>query len=149
MHKYEGLRSGQVSLPGEARSSVVNFEPLKPGKIGFPVVRGAYLHVSETTEPIRVEVFADGDETEMLQVLRRCYLYAKLLPGYGFPVGLDIVDKYAHVPEWLTNAYGKLIRHHLGVSLQRGEIRDDEMRKILVQAIYMTNRDWLFRPTVQ
>jgi hypothetical protein len=149
MHKYEGLRQGQVSLPGEARSSVVNFEPLRTGKIGFPPVRGAYLHVSETTEPIRVEVFTGADDTEMLQVLRRCLLYAKLLPGYGFPVGLDIVDKYAHVPQWLTTAYGKLIRHHLGVSLQQGEIKDDEMRKILVQAIYMTNRDWLFRPTVQ
>jgi hypothetical protein len=61
-------------------------------------------------------------------------------------VGLDAVDKYAHVPDWLTNAYNKLIRFHLGVSLQRGEISDAEMRRILVQAIYMTKRDWLFRP---
>jgi hypothetical protein len=48
----------------------------------------------------------------------------------------------------LTEAYGKLIRHHLGVSLQRGEISDAEMRNILVQAIYMTHRDWLYRPGV-
>ena len=40
----------------------------------------------------------------------------------------------------------QLIRYHLGVSLQRGEISDAEMRRILVQAIYMTHRDWLFRP---
>jgi hypothetical protein len=61
-------------------------------------------------------------------------------------VGLDIVDKYAKVPVWLTDAYSKLIRHHLGISLQTGEINDVEMRRILVQAIYMTHRDWLFRP---
>jgi hypothetical protein len=67
-------------------------------------------------------------------------------PGYGFPVGLDIVDKYAKVPAWLTDAYGKLIRFHLGVSMQKGDISDSEMRRILVQAIYMTHRDWLFRP---
>ena len=68
------------------------------------------------------------------------------LPGYGFPAGLDIADKYAHVPSWLTGAYSKLIRFHLGVSLQRGEISDREMQRILVQAIYMFHRDCLFRP---
>jgi hypothetical protein len=59
---------------------------------------------------------------------------------------LHIADKYAHVPSWLTQAYGKLLRFHLGVSLQRGEINDREMQRLLVQAIYMTHRDWLFRP---
>jgi hypothetical protein len=49
----------------------------------------------------------------------------------------------------MTNAYGKLIRLHLAESLQRGEISDDRMRKIIVEAIYMTHRDWLFRPQVQ
>jgi len=83
---------------------------------------------------------------QIIEAARRAYLYARLLPGYGFPVGLDVVDKYARVPDWLTNAYHKLIRYHLGVSLQQGEISDAEMRRILVQAIYMTKRDWLFRP---
>jgi hypothetical protein len=46
----------------------------------------------------------------------------------------------------LTGAYSKLIKHHLGVSLQRGEINDTEMRRLLVQAIYMSHRDWIFRP---
>jgi len=46
----------------------------------------------------------------------------------------------------MTDAYSKIIKHQLGVSLQRGEINDAEMRRILVQAIYMTKRDWLFRP---
>lgn len=146
MAKYDGLRQGDVSLPNEAGTNRVNFAPLKPGPIGFPRVQGCYVHVSETTEPIRVEVFDDLGRDQMTEGTRRAYLYARLLPGYGFPVGLDIVDKYAHVPAWLTDAYSKLIRHHLGVSLQRGEISDAEMRRILVQAIYMTHRDWLFRP---
>jgi hypothetical protein len=145
--KYEGLRQGNVSLPGESGTSVVSFSPLKPGSIGFPTVTGCYVHVSETTEPIRVEVFTELGEHQLPEVVRRVYLYSRLLPGYGFPVGLDIADKFAHVPAWLTDAYSKLIRHHLGVSLQRGEISDSEMRRILVQAIYMTHRDWLFRPT--
>jgi hypothetical protein len=146
--KYSDLREGRVTLPNESDASRVNFAALRPGRLGFPRVRGCYLHVSETTEPVRVEVFDDLGETQVAEATRRSYLYSRLLPGYGFPVGLDVVDKFAHVPEWLTRAYGKIIRHQLGVSLQRGEISDAEMRRILVQAIYMTHRDWLFRPRV-
>jgi hypothetical protein len=146
MLKYESLREGNVTLPGEAFSSHVKFTPLKPEGQGFPRVRGCYLHVSETTEPIRIEVFADLLPDQTAEVARRVYLYSRLLPGYGFPVGLDIADKFAHVPNWLTDAYSKLIRLHLGISLQRGEISDAETRKIITQAIYMTHRDWLFRP---
>lgn len=146
IQKYEGLRRGNIALPGEASTSVVDFSPLSPGTLGFPRVNGCYVQVSETTEPVRVEVFADLGEEQIPEAVRRTYLYSRLLPGYGFPVGLDIADKYAHVPAWLTNAYSKLIKHHLGVSLQRGEISDADMRKVLIQAIYMTHRDWLFRP---
>jgi hypothetical protein len=144
--KYDGLRHGDVSLPGEAYTSRVNFAPLQPSKIGFPRVCGCYVHISETTEPVRVEVFDELGTEQIVEAARRTYMYARLLPGYGFPVGLDIADKHAHVPSWLTDAYGKLIQYHLGVSLQRGEISDADMRRILVQAIYMTHRDWLFRP---
>jgi hypothetical protein len=148
MAKYDGLRAGQVALPGESEPGRVDFSGLRAGPFGFPRVRGCYVHVSETTEPVRVEVFADLGDEQVKEAARRTYLYSRLLPRYGFPVGLDVADKYAHVPDWLTRAYGKLIRHQLGVSLQRGEISDAEMRRILVQAIYMTHRDWLFRPRV-
>lgn len=147
--KYSGLRKGEVTVPGDSTREVVDFSPLKPGPIGFPRVNGSYVHVSEITEPIRIETFPELGKDQIQQCALRAYRYARLLPGYGFPVGLDIVDKYAHVPEWMTNAYGKQIRLHLAESLQRGEISDQHMRKIIVEAIYMTHRDWLFRPQVQ
>jgi len=146
MAKYDGLRAAAVSLPGESFSTNVNFVALRSGPFGFPAVTGCYVHVSETTEPVRVEVFSGLGQDQVGEAAKRVYLYSRLLPRYGFPVGLDIVDKYAHVPAWLTSAYGKLLRHHLGVSLQKGEISDHEMRRILVQAIYMSHRDWVFRP---
>lgn len=145
--KYGGLRGGEVTLNWESRDTNFDWSYLRPpGSYSFPRVKGAYLSVNETTKPVRVEVFSElgGDQIE--QAVRRTYLYASLLPGYGFPVGLDVVDKHAKVPDWLTGAYEKLIRHHLGVSLQSGEIEDSELRRILVQSIYMTNRDWIFRP---
>lgn len=145
--KYAGLHPRiEISLPGVAGSENVDFTPLRQGRIGFPKIQGCYVHVSETTEPVRVEVFEGLGAEQIIEAARRTYLYSQLLPGYGFPVGLDVVDKYAHVPMWLTDAYSKLIRYHLGISLQKGEISDEEMRRILIQAIYMTHRDWLFRP---
>ena len=144
--KYHGLRRGEVTVVGDPSPVSVNFSALTPEKGGFPAVIGAYLQVSKNAEPIRFEVFCDLGGEQIMQVARRVLLYSRLLPGYGFPVGLDIADKHAKVPAWMSSAYGKLIRHHLGVSLQMGEISDAEMRRLLTQAIYMTHRDWLFRP---
>jgi hypothetical protein len=148
MEKLAHLDKGDVSLPGEAGRGVVNFAPLRHRERGFPAVRATYVRVSEPTDPIRVEVFQEMGEEQLRAAAQRVYLYSRLLPGYGFPVGLDVADKYAHVPAWLTEAYSKLIRYHLAVSLQQGEISDAEIRRLLVQAIYMTHRDWLFRPHV-
>lgn len=147
-NKYTGLRHGNVALPGESHEERVDFSPLALSNIGFPSVSGFYAHVSDTVEPIRVEVFTELGEEQIQRAAQRSYLYARLLPQYGFPVGLDIADKHAKVPTWMTEAYAKLIRHHLGVSLQRGEITDADLRRVLVQAIYMTHRDWLFRPKI-
>jgi hypothetical protein len=145
--KYAGLHKGKISLPGESWGSDTDWGPLRPpAQIGFPQVLGCYVQVSETTEPIRVEVFPELGNDQMTEAVRRVYLYSRLLPGYGFPVGLDIADKYAKIPTWLTNAYSKLVRYHLSSSLQSGQITDSQMQRILVQAIYMTHRDWLFRP---
>lgn len=146
MAKYEGFRQDEVALPGEAYGTRVDFAALRGTPFGFPAVTGCYVHVSERTEPVRVEVFSGLGPDQVHAAAARAYLYSRLLPNYCFPVGLDIVDKYAHVPAWMTSAYGKLIRHQLGVSLQRGEVSDAEMRRLLVQAIYMTHRDWIFRP---
>ncbi len=147
--KYSGLRIRSVPSPDEARSDQVNFKLLDPAMpFGFPEVRASYLHVSRTTEPLRIEVFPALGADQIHDAAQRVHLYARLLPGYGFPVGLEIADRYARVPAWLTDAYGKLIRKHMSASLMSGEISDAQLRQMLVQAIYMTHRDWLFRPDI-
>jgi hypothetical protein len=149
-NKYAGLTKGKISLPDESYTTDADWSCLKSSnnKIGFPKVQGCYVKVSETTEPFRVEVFADLGKDQIIEAARRAYLYARVLPGYAFPVGLDIADKYAKIPNWLTESYSKLIKYHLSVSLQNGQITDAQMRRIIVQSIYMTKRDWLFRPNV-
>ena len=59
--------------------------------------------------------------------------------------GADLDAGYAGCAR-LTRAYGKLIHHHLSASLQRGEITDAELQRLLVQAVYTTHRHWLLRP---
>ncbi len=142
INKYGGFSKGAIGPDN------VDWNCLKSNEFGFPKVRGFYIHISKTTDPIRVEVFDELGAEQIVNAAQHTYLYASLLPGYGFPIGLDIVDKYAHIPNWMTEAYSKIIKYQLGVGLQRGEINDVEMRRILVQAIYMTKRDWLFRPQV-
>ncbi len=145
--KYGELRTVNITLPNESGSTPSDFTCLKPSNdFGFPRVHGAYVRVSETADPIRVETFAELGEDQTFEAAKRTYLCSRLLPGYGFPIGLDIVDKYAKVPVWMTSAYAKLIKLHLGISLQKGEISDKQMREVLIQSIYMTQRDWLFRP---
>jgi hypothetical protein len=146
MDKYAELITASRTPARWGAGGEVSYTPLVRGPHSLPTVRGCYVSVSETVEPIRVETFDALGPDQPWEAARRAYLYARLLPGYGFPVGLDIVDKYAAVPEWLTAAYAKLIRHQLGVSLQRGEVDDAEMRRILVQALHMRHRDWLLRP---
>lgn len=147
--KYSGLRRGRISMPTEAGTDSADFSVLKPNdNFGFPVVRASYVRVTETSDPVRVETFDELGGDQVTEAVRRIYLYSRLLPGYGFPVGLDVADKYAKVPNWMTDAYAKLIKLHLGISLQKGEISDKQMREILIQSIYITQRDWLFRPPI-
>ena len=53
---FDGLRAGNVSLPGESFTTSVNFGVLGGGTIGFPAVSACYVHVTETTEPIPAAV---------------------------------------------------------------------------------------------
>lgn len=150
MDKSSRLGKGEVRLPEESGSSQIDFSCLRDSnRFGFPAINGTYIRVGENTEPIRVEVFSDLGEDQVEEAVRRVYLYSLLLPNYGFPVGLDIADKLAHVPNWMTKAYDKMIRYNLGVSLQTGDISDADVRRLLVQSIYMRHRDWLFRPTAK
>jgi len=143
MDKYGGFRRAEIA---DVRLNYTIFRP--DGPFPFPKITGFYLQVSENTFPIRVEVFGELAEEQLREIAQRVHLYSTLLPGYAFPVGLDIADKFAKIPQWLTDAYGKLIKYHLREQLYLGEITDEQLRKIIIQALYATQRDWLFRPSV-
>ena len=66
------------------------------------------------------------------------------MPNYAFPAGLDIVDKFAKVPNWMSRP----IHSTMAVQLMKRAI-DTGNSKMIEAAKRMlcgTKRDWLFRP---
>ena len=66
----------------------------------YPPALTTYLKPSGTVMPFRVEGFESAADFE--SVLDLILHTSRLLPSYGFPVGLDIVDKFAKVPAWMS-----------------------------------------------
>jgi hypothetical protein len=114
-----------------------------------PVVRqypSPYATILKTTEfsfPFRVEMNRSAQEQQQ-NLLRLLYHTARLLPRYAFPVGLDIVDKYAKVPQWLSgNISARLAATVLNRAMAEGDARlIVQVRQLLAH----TPRDFFYRP---
>jgi|GEM_PF-723114 len=125
-------------------------------RVGFPSVRGSYLQVSSEREPIRVEVFSELDllssGTHLQEALALAIMFSKLLPGYGFPVGLDIADKFAHIPKWMSGGYQKAL--DLQMQLQEAGLSErtpveQERSRLISLARRLQKRAWHARPKSQ
>lgn len=109
----------------------------------YPLPKVTYLGVGEFAQPIRIEFFDEppaGYELCLRLALHAC----RLMPNYAFPAGLDIVDKFAKVPDWMSRP----ISSSMSVQLLKRAI-DTGNPKIIESAKRMlcgTKREWLFRP---
>ena len=114
-----------------------------------PVVR-QYLRPSATmlkTDsalfPFRVEMNPAATE-EADFVLRLLYHTARLLPRYAFPVGLDIADKYAKIPDWISRG----VSDQMKAAIMRQAVQTDDSA-IVVQVRHLLAagpRDFFYRP---
>lgn len=77
-------------------------------------------------------------------VMRLVYHTARLLPRYAFPVGLDIADKYAKVPDWIS----KGVSLELSSFVLRRALRTGDPHLVAqVRRLLSTSpRDFFFRP---
>lgn len=102
----------------------------------FPHMQTTFVRVNAAKYPMRIEIPASYDPDDCSEILRRCFEYAQLLPNYAFPIGLDIVDKFAAVPGWMTKAYRQLILSQYGRLLagEYFEITDTEALKAMLLA---------------
>lgn len=110
----------------------------------YPEALTTYLKPSATVLPFRVEGFvgASGFEPTLDLVLHT----SRLLPSYGFPVGLDIVDKFAKVPSWMS--HGVKGQHQVVLLKKALESGDPRVMTFAKRVLAAKGRDWWFRPTV-
>ncbi len=111
----------------------------------YPKPLVSYLQATEWTAPVRIELLKKNKEqfSSIAALVLHCSL---LLPRYAFPVGLDIVDKFARVPDWMSRP----INTHTAVramrtALDKGDSRlFDALRRMLCGS----GREFLLRPGI-
>lgn len=109
----------------------------------YPDALTTYLKPSGLVMPFRVEAFDNIPDFEAVLDL---FLHtSRLLPTYGFPVGLDIVDKFAKVPAWMTR--GIKGQHQVVLLKKALESGDPATIAFAKRVLAAKGRDWLFRPT--
>jgi hypothetical protein len=139
------LEEGEYITPVTIRKNEVRraHEHWKPVIRQYPNPHATILKISEFSFPFRVEMNSAGFTQEQ-SMLRLLYHTARLLPRYAFPVGLDIVDKYAKVPEWLSgNISARLAATVLNRAMAEGDARlIAQVRRLLSH----TPRDFFYRP---
>lgn len=110
----------------------------------YPHPHGTVLKTSASTFPFRIEMNVAAAKNSA-NVVRMIYHTARLLPRYAFPVGLDIVDRYAKVPDWLSRGVSAQLG---GAVLRRAVAQGDAQLVVQVrQFLAHTPRDFFYRPT--
>lgn len=111
----------------------------------YPKPWVSYIMPSEWSQPFRIEIFDKdlGNFDQTAELLMHCAL---LLPRYAFPVGLDIVDKFAHIPNWMARP----INTHTAVQTMRRALDsgNEEVFDALRKLLCGSSRDWLLRPKI-
>ena len=109
----------------------------------YPLPEVSYVGVGPFAQPIRVEFFENppaGFESCIALVVHAC----RLMPNYAFPAGLDIVDKFAKVPNWMSRP----IHSSMAVQLMKRALDTGNPQIIdaAKRVLCGTKRDWLYRP---
>lgn len=157
--EFEGQRITDSLLfrcvlePGEALApvSIDRNEMRRAPKAWYDKIRQypqplvSYLQATPWTAPVRVEIFARDRErfTETANLIFHCAL---LLPRYAFPVGLDIVDKFAKIPDWMSRPVNT---RTAVVALRRAlDDQDTKLFDTLRTMLCGSDREWMLRPGV-
>jgi hypothetical protein len=139
LNEGEYLRPIAVDRNVEAKRPQYSFDVIGE----YPKPKVTYVGVGQFAQPLRVEFF-DEPPAGYGMCVRLVIHACRLMPNYAFPAGLDIVDKFAKVPNWMSRP----IHSTMAVQLMKRAI-DTGNPKMIEAAKRMlcgTKRDWLFRP---
>jgi hypothetical protein len=141
------LEPGEALLPVRVDRNELRRAPdaWKQEIAQYPAPFVSYIQPTEWNAPIRIELF-EKDLSRFEETASLVMHSSLLLPKYAFPVGLDIVDKFAKIPNWMSRP----VNTHTAVqtlkrALDRGDTKlFDAMRRLMCGS----QREWLLRPGV-
>ena len=110
----------------------------------FPRPSSTMIKCSANNFPFRVEFNKSDDPDAVHNIVSLLYHTALLLPKYSFPVGIDIADKYAKIPDWLSKGISERLTAHIFKKVL--ETGNDQMLKQIRQLLALSPRDFFFRP---
>ena len=144
------LKSCQALKPLEVKKQISGFKVTSGSawedKMDeFPKVHVGYIKVNDNQSPIRVESL---NYPSNLNLDYKYILAAsKLLPHYGFPIGLNVVDKFAKIPNWM----GKASRNYYTTHLLKQAVKNKDQNTIslALKVLSKKSRSWANRPTTR
>lgn len=141
------LREGEYLTPVRiAKNAAVNRarEHWQDVVKAYPSPYATILKTGETSFPFRVEM-NEAACLDTQRVVNLIYHTARLLPRYAFPVGLDTVDKFAKIPDWISRGVSARISAEvLRRAVQTG---DPHLVANVRQFLARSPRDFFFRPS--
>ena len=141
------LSSGQALKPLEIKKQIQGFTVTTgsswEGKMdSFPKVFIGYIKTTDNNSPIRIESL--NNSKNLIKDYEYILGTSRLLPNYGFPVGLNVVDKFAKIPNWMSKASRKYYATHL--LRQAIKNKDQNTISLAVKILSKKARSWKNRP---
>ncbi len=141
------LSSGQALKPLEIKKQIQGFTVTAGSSWedmmeSFPKVFIGYIKTTDNNSPIRIESL--NNSKNLIKDYEYILGTSRLLPNYGFPVGLNVVDKFAKIPNWMSKASRKYYATHL--LRQAVKNKDQNTISLAVKILSKKARSWRNRP---
>jgi hypothetical protein len=140
------LREGEYLTPVRVEKNIPRRARPSWGLVvrQYPKPAAMLIKSEATNFPFRVEM-NDAGLRESTFVARFLYHTARLLPRYAFPVGLDIADKYAKIPDWLSRG----VSAELSAAVLRQAMKTGDPHLVTQLRLFLARgpRDFFYRPT--
>ena len=142
------LNENQALKPLKIKKQIQGFgftsdSPWERVMNSFPKVFISYIKTNNNQCPIRVESLKQPED--MVKDYEYILSTSKLLPNYGFPVGLNVVDRFAKIPNWMSKASRNYYAGHL--LKQAVNNKDQNTISFAVKILSKKARSWINRPT--
>jgi hypothetical protein len=139
------LKPGEALRPVLVDRNDIRRAPPKWSDVvaAFPKPHVGYIQATDRSAPIRYELF-EKDLAKLPELLGLLLHSARLLPGYAFPVGLNIVDQFAKVPAWM----GRSVAARGAARLLKAAFDTNDEQVMRAARLFLTSgaRDWYLRP---